>query len=68
VNTIKYPVQGPYEGHIVADLSHLLRPDPNHIGPRGYPRAIRQPVSPTAVRLIAAWITAHWGRTGAETV
>jgi pimeloyl-ACP methyl ester carboxylesterase len=28
-------VKGPYEGHVAGDLSHLLRPDPQSLGPRG---------------------------------
>jgi uncharacterized protein len=55
-------VQGPFEGHVVADLSHLLRPDPDSIGPRGYRRQARQPVSPEVLRLITDWITSHWAR------
>jgi hypothetical protein len=38
-------VTGPFEGHVVGGLSHLLRPDPGSVGPRGYRRAVRQPVS-----------------------
>jgi uncharacterized protein len=68
IGTIKDLVQGPFEGHVVPDLSHLLRPDPNRIGPRGYRRSAREPISPTIHRLIAAWVVTHWGRTGAETV
>jgi len=55
-------VQGPFEGHVVADLSHLLRPDPASLGLRGYRRQVRQPVSPDVLRLITDWVTAHWAR------
>jgi uncharacterized protein len=55
-------VQGPFEGHVVPDLSHLLRPDPDWIGPRGYRRAVRQPVSPEVLELITTWVTSHWGQ------
>jgi uncharacterized protein len=61
IDTIKDLVRGPYEGHVVADLSHVLRPDPDRIGPRGYRRAVRQPISPTIIQLITAWITVHFG-------
>jgi fermentation-respiration switch protein FrsA (DUF1100 family) len=67
VSTINDLVQGPFEGHIVAGLSHLLRPDPNRLGPRGYRQAVREPISPTIRRLITAWVVARWGGTGAET-
>ncbi len=53
-------VQGPFEGHVVPDLSHLLRPDPDSVGPRGYRRQGRQPVSPEVLRLITRWVGRHW--------
>jgi len=56
-------VRGPFEGHVVGDLSHMLRPDPDRVGPRGYRRATRQPVSPEVLDLITAWVQGHWGRT-----
>jgi uncharacterized protein len=54
-------VRGPFEGHVVDDLSHLLRPDPSCAGPRGYRRAVRQPVSPKVLSLITEWVAARWG-------
>jgi hypothetical protein len=54
-------VQGPFDGQVVGDLSHLLRPDPDRKGPLGYRRAVRQPVSAEALTLITAWAAAHWG-------
>jgi pimeloyl-ACP methyl ester carboxylesterase len=60
VHAIGRLVQGPFDGHVVADLSHMLRPDPASIGPRDYRRAARQPVSPEALALITAWVTSHW--------
>ncbi len=60
VETIGRLVRGPFEGHIPDDLSHLLRPDPARIGPRGYRRAVRQPVSPAVLALIAQWGTRYW--------
>jgi pimeloyl-ACP methyl ester carboxylesterase len=53
-------VQGPFEGHVTGDLSHLFRPDPASAGPRAYQRAVRQPVDPEIPGLIANWIGAHW--------
>jgi hypothetical protein len=55
-------VTGPFEGHVVTDLSHMLRPDPGSVGPRGYRRQAREPVSPEVLRLITDWVTSHWGR------
>jgi uncharacterized protein len=53
-------VKGPFEGHVAGDLSHLLRPDPESAGPRGYRRQVRQPVSPEVLRLINGWVASHW--------
>jgi pimeloyl-ACP methyl ester carboxylesterase len=53
-------VQGPFEGHVVPDLSHLLRRDPGSVGPRGYRRQARQPVSPDVLGLITDWVTTNW--------
>lgn len=64
VDAIRRLVTGPFEGHVVADLSHLLRPDPSWAGPRGYRRAVRQPVSPEVLDIITAWVAAHWGGHG----
>jgi pimeloyl-ACP methyl ester carboxylesterase len=53
-------VRGSFEGHVVDDLSHLLRPDPLWKGPRGYRRAVKQPVSPKVLALLGTWAAAHW--------
>ena len=55
-------VRGPFEGHVLGDLSHMLRPDPDCVGPRGYRRAMRQPVSPQVLGLITEWVQRHWGQ------
>ena len=60
VDAIGRLVRGPFEGHVVDDLSHLLRPDPRWAGPRGYRRAVRQPVSPKVLSIITAWVTGRW--------
>jgi uncharacterized protein len=54
-------VLGPFEGHVARDLSHLLRPDPDSVGPRGYRRQMREPTSPEVLAMIAAWVRQHWG-------
>jgi hypothetical protein len=61
VDVMSHLVTGPFEGHVVGDLSHLLRPDPGSVGPRGYRRAVRQPVSPEVLNLITGWVTSRWG-------
>jgi uncharacterized protein len=53
-------VRGPFEGHVVGDLSHLLRPDPESAGPRDYRRAVRQPVSAEYLELVAGWVARRW--------
>jgi uncharacterized protein len=55
-------VQGPFEGHVVPDLSHMLRRDPDSLGPRGYRRQTRQPVSPEVLRLTTDWVGRNWGQ------
>jgi len=61
VEAIGQLVQGQFEGHVVGDLSHLLRPDPRWAGPRGYRRSVRQPVSPAVLAIITRWVADHWG-------
>jgi pimeloyl-ACP methyl ester carboxylesterase len=53
-------VRGPFDGHVAGDLSHLLRPDPGSAGPRGYRRAVREPVSSEVIGLITTWVQRHW--------
>lgn len=53
-------VGGPFEGHAVGDVSHILRPDPESIGPRNYRRAVRAPVSPDVVSLVTTWVPRRW--------
>jgi uncharacterized protein len=60
IETIGQLVRGPFEGHVVGDLSHLLRPDPDSAGPAGYSRATRQPVSAEVLDLITGWVGRHW--------
>jgi pimeloyl-ACP methyl ester carboxylesterase len=55
-------VQEPFEGHVVGDLSHMLRPDPDFVGPRGYRKAGKQPVSPEVLGLITDWAARQFGQ------
>ncbi|MGW1108464.1 alpha/beta hydrolase [Streptomyces sp. NPDC002540] len=61
VDVIGRLVQGPFQGHVVAGLSHLFRPDPRSLGPKGYRRAIRQPVSTEVLELVSQWVAHQWG-------
>jgi uncharacterized protein len=60
VETMGKLVRGPFEGHVAGDLSHMLRPDPDSVGPRGYRRAGRLPVSGAVLGLITDWVARHW--------
>jgi len=60
VEAIGKLVRGPFEGHVAGDLSHLLRHDPDCIGPRGYRRACREPVSAEVLTQITDWVARHW--------
>ncbi len=62
VDTIGRLVSGPFEGHVVDNLSHLLRSDPAAIGPRRYRRAVRQPVSPEVLVIVTDWVASHWSQ------
>jgi uncharacterized protein len=65
VDAVGRLVKGPFQGHVVGDLSHLMRRDPDWVGVRGYRRSVRQPVSPEVLQLITAWVAAHWEQPGA---
>jgi uncharacterized protein len=67
IETMRQLVRGPFEGHVVGDLSHVLRPDPDSAGPSGYRRAVRQPVNPEVLDLITGWVGRHWGGPPAPT-
>jgi pimeloyl-ACP methyl ester carboxylesterase len=62
VQAIGRLVRGPFEGHVLDGLNHLLRPDPAHLGARGYLRSLREPVSPEVTALVCDWVGRHWGR------
>jgi pimeloyl-ACP methyl ester carboxylesterase len=62
VEAIGRLVREPFEGHVMGDLSHMLRPDPDLVGPRGYRRQARQPVSPEVLAIISTWVRRNWGQ------
>lgn len=57
--------QGPFDGHVTGNLSHLVRPDPASAGPRAYRRAVREPVDAEVLKLITSWIKNPLGRVAA---
>ena len=60
IDVMRETIPGPFDGHIVDDLSHLWRPDPDRIGPRGYRKAVRQRTSLEPLALITDWIIRNW--------
>jgi hypothetical protein len=49
-------VAGPCEVRVLPGVSHILRPDPESKGPRGYRKALKEPVSPAVLDAITDWI------------
>lgn len=66
VDAIGRLVGGPFEGHVLGDLNHLLRADPDRRGLRGYRGSLRQPVSPELVEIMSAWVRSCLLATPAE--
>lgn len=60
IEVMRELVPGPFDGEVLSGLSHLLIPDPDGLGPRGYRRLVRQPISQDALRVITDWITSRW--------
>jgi pimeloyl-ACP methyl ester carboxylesterase len=56
IETIKHLVKGPCDTEVIADVSHLLRDDPDKKGPRDYKNAVKQPVSSMVLATIVKWI------------
>ena len=46
-----------FTGHVLDDLSHLLRHDPTTAGVRNYKKQMRQPIDPRVLDLLGDWIT-----------
>jgi pimeloyl-ACP methyl ester carboxylesterase len=49
-------VNGPFEGEVVPDLTHLLRRDGGRPGLLGYRRQLRRPTDPWVVTRVADWV------------
>src|SRR5690606_31700207 len=57
IDMMRELIPGPFEGHVVAGVNHLLRPDPHRRGPRGYRRSARDPLAPAVLELITDWVS-----------
>jgi hypothetical protein len=56
VDIIAELVHGSCESHIMGDLSHLLRSDPETKGPRDYRRSLQRPVDQDLLELTTKWL------------
>ena len=43
-------VKAPFEYHLLADVTHLLRSDPGPAGLAGYKKQLKRPLDPRSVR------------------
>lgn len=57
IDMMRELIPGPFEGHVVAGVNHLLRPDPHRRGPRGCRRSARDPLAPAVLELITDWVS-----------
>ena len=65
VQRIGQLVGGPFEGHVPADVNHILRHTPGPPTLKAYPRQSAEPLDPGTVRLITDWCRAVTGPHGA---
>ena len=49
-------VTAPFEGHVVPDVTHLLRSEPGAPSLSTYKQQARRPVEPRVVTLILDWL------------
>lgn len=49
-------IQGEYEYHVVKDMSHFLRNEPNEACIFNYAAQLKQPIEPIVLELIGKWI------------
>ncbi len=58
---MKGMVEAPFESHVIPDMSHILRRDPEAPGLGHYKKQIRQPVDAELLDIIAAWLKRQTG-------
>lgn len=61
VAEIKKLVQGEFEGHVLPEVSHLLRTDtsPGLPSTKNYPEQIKRPVDVRILQIVGAWLEKH---------
>jgi pimeloyl-ACP methyl ester carboxylesterase len=52
-------VQTPFTGHLVDDVTHLLRTEPGTASVRTYKKQARQPLDERVTELLTDWMTTH---------
>lgn len=55
VDRIGAAVQGPFEGHVLDGVNHILRHDPDEPSLKAYRRQVKQPLDSRVVDLLGAW-------------
>ncbi len=56
-------VPTPFTGHLVDDVTHLLRTEPGPASIRTYKKQARQPLDERVTALLTEWVTSHTGIT-----
>lgn len=59
VALIERAVPTPFTGHLVEDMTHLLRVEPGTASVRTYKKQARQPLDRRLITLLAEWVTSH---------
>jgi len=59
VTLMEHAVPTPFTGHLVDDLTHLLRTEPGPASVRTYKKQARQPLDDRVTELLTDWVTSH---------
>ncbi len=63
VALMAHAVPTPFTGHLVDDVTHLLRTEPGPASIRTYKKQARQPLDERVTALLTDWVTSHTGIT-----
>jgi hypothetical protein len=61
LNRMAQLVQGEFESHELADLTHMLRTDPGQPTLNTYPDQIKRPIDPRLLDLVSDWLQRQIG-------